>query len=163
LCLFGRLQARRTPRGVPSPIGRPFSEDPIRLAEPFVGARFGHGKAAWSSRNASRIYHRRNRDHGILLRSMVAREELRVFEELISRIDSLTEAQMNTLGARRGWPAKDCWHIWPTGSGLRLNSFANSKLEGGRRKSVLEPKSSVPTERSFPRIGPRHDIFFARN
>jgi hypothetical protein len=39
--------------------------------------------------------------------SMLEREELRIFEELISRFDSLTEAQMNTVGMTREWPAKD--------------------------------------------------------
>jgi hypothetical protein len=59
-CLFAQLRARRTPRGISSLTGRPFSEERIRQAKPFVGAPFGHGGVAWLSPNASRIYHRRN-------------------------------------------------------------------------------------------------------
>ncbi len=59
-CLFAQLRARRTPRGISSLTGRPFSEEGIRQAKPFVGAPFGHGGVAWLSPNASRIYHRRN-------------------------------------------------------------------------------------------------------
>jgi hypothetical protein len=58
--LFAQLRARRTPRGISSLTGRPFSEEGIRQAKPFVGAPFGHGGVAWLSPNASRIYHRRN-------------------------------------------------------------------------------------------------------
>src|SRR5271169_4688041 len=61
-CLFAQLRARRTPRGTSPPIGKPFSEERIRQAWRFVGARFGHGRVAWSSRNASRIYHGRSHE-----------------------------------------------------------------------------------------------------
>jgi hypothetical protein len=39
--------------------------------------------------------------------SMLEWEELRVFEELISRFDSLTEVQMNTVGVTPEWSAED--------------------------------------------------------
>jgi putative transposase len=32
---------------LPSPIGKPFSEERTRQADPFVGARFAHGRVAW--------------------------------------------------------------------------------------------------------------------
>ncbi len=39
--------------------------------------------------------------------SVLAREELRILEELISRFDSLTEAQMSVVGVTPEWSAKD--------------------------------------------------------
>ena len=39
--------------------------------------------------------------------SVLAREELRIFEELISRFDLLSEAEMRTVGVTRVWSAKD--------------------------------------------------------
>ena len=39
--------------------------------------------------------------------SVLAREELRTFEELISRFDSLSEAEMRAVGVTREWSAKD--------------------------------------------------------
>src|SRR5258708_36137934 len=39
--------------------------------------------------------------------SMLEREELRMFEELISRFDSLAEAQMSIVGVTPEWSAKD--------------------------------------------------------
>ena len=95
--------------------------------------------------------------------SMLEGEELRIFEELISRFDSLSEAQMSAVGVIWNGPRRICWRIWPTGSGPRLNRFVNSKLESGERKSARAPRFSASTGRSFPRIGPRHGIFFARN
>jgi hypothetical protein len=38
---------------------------------------------------------------------VLAREELRIFEELISRFDLLSEAEMRTVGVTREWSAKD--------------------------------------------------------
>jgi hypothetical protein len=39
--------------------------------------------------------------------SALARDELRIFEELISRFDSLSEAEMRAVGVTREWSAKD--------------------------------------------------------
>ncbi len=60
--LFAQLRENRIPRGISSPIGKPFSEERTRQADQFVGARFGHGRVAGSSRNASRIYCRQSRE-----------------------------------------------------------------------------------------------------
>ena len=39
--------------------------------------------------------------------SMLEGEELRIFEELISRFDSLSEAQMSAVGVTLEWSTKD--------------------------------------------------------
>jgi len=45
--------------------------------------------------------------HSTMQTSVLAREELRIFEELISQFDSLSEAEMRTVGVTREWSAKD--------------------------------------------------------
>src|SRR5260370_8966732 len=45
--------------------------------------------------------------HSTTHTSVLAGEELRIFEELISRFDSLTEAEMSAVGVTREWSAKD--------------------------------------------------------
>ena len=45
--------------------------------------------------------------HSMMLTSMLGREELRIFEELISRFDSLSEAQRSAAGVTPEWSAKD--------------------------------------------------------
>jgi len=45
--------------------------------------------------------------HSTMHMSVLAREELRIFEELISRFDSLSEAEMRAVGVTREWSAKD--------------------------------------------------------
>ena len=40
--------------------------------------------------------------------SMLEGEELRIFEELISRFDSLSEAQMSAVGVTLEWSARIC-------------------------------------------------------
>jgi hypothetical protein len=45
--------------------------------------------------------------HSMMHTSMLGQEELRIFEELISRFDSLSEAEMSAVGVTREWSAKD--------------------------------------------------------
>ena len=45
--------------------------------------------------------------HSTTHTSVLAGEELRIFEELISRFDSLSEAEMRAVGVTREWSAKD--------------------------------------------------------
>jgi Mycothiol maleylpyruvate isomerase N-terminal domain len=45
--------------------------------------------------------------HSTMHTSVLAREELRIFEELISRFDLLSEAEMRAVGVTREWSAKD--------------------------------------------------------
>src|SRR5258705_13844713 len=48
--------------------------------------------------------------HSTMHTSVLAREELRIFEELISQFDSLSKAEMRAVGVTREWPAKDNQH-----------------------------------------------------
>src|SRR5882724_8268176 len=64
--LVAQLRESRMPRGISSPIGKRFSRERIPQEYPLVGARFAHGRVAGSSRNASRIYHRRSPSHSTL-------------------------------------------------------------------------------------------------
>jgi hypothetical protein len=45
--------------------------------------------------------------HSTTHTSVLAREKLRIFEELISQFDSLSEAEMRDVGVSREWPAQD--------------------------------------------------------
>jgi hypothetical protein len=45
--------------------------------------------------------------HSMMHTSMLRQEELRIFEELISRLDSLIEAEMSVVGVAPEWSAKD--------------------------------------------------------
>jgi hypothetical protein len=97
--------------------------------------------------------------HSMMHTSMLIQEELRIFEELISRFDSLSEAQMSTVGVTPGFAGA----FGLPGSEPRLKRFVNLKREGGQRKSVRAARSNASTGSWFQRIGPRRDIFFARN
>ncbi len=54
--------------------------------------------------------------HWAMHTSVLAREELRIFEELISQFDSLSKAEMRAVGVTREWPAKDNQHASLHGS-----------------------------------------------
>jgi hypothetical protein len=45
--------------------------------------------------------------HSMMHTSMLRQEELPIFEELISRLDSLIEAEMSVVGVAPEWSAKD--------------------------------------------------------
>ena len=62
--------------------------------------------------------------------SMLAREELRIFEELISCFDSLTEAQMSVAGVTSEWSAKDLLvHLayWQRAAAEQVRAFEAGK------------------------------------
>jgi hypothetical protein len=96
--------------------------------------------------------------------SILEREELRIFEDLISRFDSLTEVQMmSTVGVTPEWSAKDLLaHLayWERAAAERVRE---SKLDGRQQESVRAPRGSASTVRLFQRIGPPHGRCFARN
>jgi DinB family protein len=63
--------------------------------------------------------------------SMLAREELRIFEELLFRFDSLTDAEMGAVGVTPEWSAKDLLaHLayWERAAAGQAREF-----EAGRR------------------------------
>ena len=68
--------------------------------------------------------------------SMLEGEELRIFEELISRFDSLTEAQMNTVGVTPEWSAKDLLaHLayWERAAAEGVREFEAGKSSAKKR------------------------------
>jgi len=75
--------------------------------------------------------------------SMLKREELQIFEELISRFDSLSEAQMRRCRRDAGMvPRKICWaHLAYGERGRGLNRFR--EFEAGKwraRKRTAAPR-----------------------
>ncbi len=78
--------------------------------------------------------------------SVLAREELRIFEELISQFDSLSKAEMRAVGVTREWPAKDNQHALgvrgPQGDNLRPALLR--KLPSHFRLRSCRPPGSWP-------------------
>jgi len=73
--------------------------------------------------------------------SILEREELRIFEELISGFDSLTEAQMNAVGVTPEWSAKDLLaHLayWERAAAERIREF-----EAGRSSAKKRTRAQV--------------------
>jgi len=77
----------------------------MRPAKPFVGERFGHGRAAGSSRNASRAHRHRSRQSVDDVR--IGARTTADFRRVDFAVDSLTEAQMGVVGVTPEWSAKD--------------------------------------------------------
>jgi len=74
--------------------------------------------------------------------SILEREELRIFEDLISRFDSLTEVQMSTVGVTPEWSAKDLLAHLAYWERPRRNGFVSSKLDGRQQESVRAPRGA---------------------
>jgi hypothetical protein len=101
--------------------------------------------------------------HSMMHTSMLRQEELRIFEELISRFDSLSEAEMSAVGVTPEWSAKDLLaHLayWERAAAEEIREF-----EAGRwpAKSARAARWNASTGSWFQRIGPRRDIFSGRN
>ena len=81
--------------------------------------------------------------------SVLSREELRIFDELISRFDSLSEAEMRAVGVTREWSAKDL--LAHLAYSERAAAEQVRGFEAGRwpAKSLRAPRWSASTERSF--------------
>jgi hypothetical protein len=72
--------------------------------------------------------------------SILEREELRIFEELISRFDSLCEAQRSAAGVTPEWSAKDLLAqlaYWERAAAEQVREFEAGKW---RRKSARAPR-----------------------
>ena len=68
--------------------------------------------------------------------SMLEREEPRIFEELISRFDSLTESQMSAVGVTPEWCAKDLLaHLayWERAAAEQVREFEAGKSSAKKR------------------------------
>jgi hypothetical protein len=101
--------------------------------------------------------------------SMLAREELRIFEELISRFDSLTEAQMNTVGVTREWSAKDLLaHLayWERAAAEQVREFEAGRWSARKRtRAQIERinREVVSANRARPRRLLREELILARS
>jgi hypothetical protein len=98
-------------------------------------------------------------------RSILEREELRIFEELISRFDSLTEVQMSTVAVTPEWSAKDLLaHLayWERAAAERVREFeaGRSSVKGLRapRKSASAVRADTPLHGASGRCGYRRPL-----
>jgi hypothetical protein len=73
--------------------------------------------------------------------SMLGQEELRIFEELISRFDSLGEAEMRVVGVTPEWSAKDLLaHLayWERAAAEEIREF-----EAGRWPAIKRTRGQM--------------------
>jgi hypothetical protein len=90
-------------------------------------------------------------------RSMLAQEEPWILEELISRFDSLIEAQMNTVGVTREWSAKDLLaHLayWERAAAEQVREFEAGGWSAKKRTRAQIERTNrevVSANRATPR------------
>ena len=73
--------------------------------------------------------------------SMLAREESRIFEELLSRFDSLGDEQLLAVGVTPDGRPRICWRTWPAGNVRQRSKCERWMRERGHLKNGLERKS----------------------
>jgi hypothetical protein len=101
--------------------------------------------------------------------STLEREELRIFEELISRLDSLTEAQVSVVGVTPKWSAKDLLaHLayWERAAADQIREFEAGKSSVKRRtRAQMERinREVVSANRATPRRVLREELILARS
>ncbi len=101
--------------------------------------------------------------------SMLEREELRIFEELISRFDSLTEAQVSIVGVTPEWSAKDLLaHLayWERAAAEQVREFeAGTSSAKKRTRAQVERinREVVSANRATPRHLLREELMLARS
>ena len=101
--------------------------------------------------------------------SVLAREELRIFEELISRFDSLSEAEMRAVGVTREWSAKDLLaHLayWERAAAEEIREFEAGrwppkKRTRGQMERINREVGSA--NRATPRHLLREELILARS
>jgi hypothetical protein len=95
--------------------------------------------------------------------SILEREELRIFEELISRFDSLTEAQMSVVGVTPEWSAKDLLtHLayWERAAADQIREFETGRWSAKKRtRAQIERINREVVSAN----GPPYAMCFARN
>ena len=100
--------------------------------------------------------------------SMLAWEELRIFEELISCFDSLTEAQVSVVGATSEWSAKDLLaHLayWERAAAEQVREFEAGKWSARKRtRAQIERinREVASANRATPRHRLREELIPAR-
>jgi hypothetical protein len=101
--------------------------------------------------------------------SMLEREELRIFEELISRFDSLTEAEMSTVGVTPEWSAKDLLaHLayWERAAAEQVREFEAGRSSAKKRTRAQVERINrevVSANRVTPRHLLREELILARS
>ncbi len=101
--------------------------------------------------------------------SVLAREELRIMEELISRFDSLTEAQMSVVGVTPEWSAKDLLaHLayWERAAAEQVREFEARRSPARKyTRAQVERinREVVSANRATPRQPLREELILARS
>jgi hypothetical protein len=101
--------------------------------------------------------------------SMLEREELRIFEELISRFDSLAEAQMSIVGVASEWSAKDLLaHLayWERAAAEQVREFEAGRSSAKKRTRAQVERINrevVSANRATPRHLLREELILARS
>lgn len=101
--------------------------------------------------------------------SMLEREELRIFEELISGFDSLTDAQMSAVGVTLEWSAKDLLaHLayWERAAAEQVRAFEAGKWSAKKRTRAQMERISrevVSANRATPRHLLREELILPRS
>jgi len=107
--------------------------------------------------------------HSMMHMSMPEREEDRIFEELISRFDSLTEAQMSVVGVTSEWSAKDLLaHLayWERAAADQIREFEAGRWSAKKRtRAQMEHinREVVSANRATPRHLLREELMLARS
>jgi hypothetical protein len=106
--------------------------------------------------------------HSMMHTSRLRQEELRIFEELILRFDSLSEAQMNVVGVTPKWSAKDLLaHLayWERAAADEIREFEAGRWPAKKRtRSQIERinREVVSANRATPRHALREELILAR-
>ena len=101
--------------------------------------------------------------------SVLAREELRIFEELISQFDSLSEAEMRAVGVTREWPAKDLLaHLAYSerAAAEQVRGFEAGRWSAKKRTRTQMERTNrevVSANRATPRHLLREELILARS
>jgi hypothetical protein len=101
--------------------------------------------------------------------STLEREELRIFEELISKFDSLTDSQMNIVGVTPEWSAKDLLaHLayWERVAAEQIREFESGRLSAKKRTRAQVERINrevVSANRATPRNFLREELILARS
>ena len=101
--------------------------------------------------------------------SMLAREESRIFEELLSRFDSLGDEQMLAVGVTPDWSAKDllahlaCWERAAAEQVRALDAGTWSPKKRTREEVLRINREVVKANRATPRHLLREEFNLARS
>jgi hypothetical protein len=105
----------------------------------------------------------------VIYTSMLGQEELRIFEELISRFDSLSETHMSAVGLTPEWSAKDLLaHLayWERATAEQVREFEAGRWSPKRRTPIRIERINrevVSANRTTPRHLLREELILARS